>query len=308
MAAATQKSVTIEIAQTDLHILKKNQYVLCFAKKVNGSYNVVWSSATDYVFSNTFSWTPQYALFGTNTFAENVTVLVDTNQVAIGLGMQTTLDDAGTLNDAVTGGPSTSMTLINNFGSIHPGVSAVSTDVGGSTSTTPIYVAQNAILKGSDLLTPIESVSVWFEQNIQTSTMFSDARSNAVEIDLTTTDTQTRLYSGQTWTVPVQEAVLPPILVITAVLTGAVVAQDLVSKIAAKLTGVYSTLTIEVHVAADRKVTMIYKQRTGLNGAGSKLTRQLCQASSTVDQLAQFALQALAQSLVGYTSFDAAAG
>ncbi len=100
---------------------------------------------------------------------------------------------------------------------------------------------------------------------------------------------------------------MPPILVIAAALTGAVVVQDLASKIAAKLTGVYSSFTIDVQIAADKKVTMIYKQRAALNSEGSKLARQLSQASSTVDQLAQFALQALAQSQLGYISFNAVA-
>ncbi|AGP40481.1 hypothetical protein SCE1572_41855 [Sorangium cellulosum So0157-2] len=301
--------MTINIASGDLGILKAGKYVLCFAKKVGSTYNVVWSSATDFLESNTFSWTPQYALFGTNTFRGGVTVKADTNVVPIGLGSQSTLDNNGHLGDPSSSADPTSITLINNYGSIHPGVSSVCTDINGNTSTNPIYVAENPIVKGSDALTPVESVMVWFDQNIQTSTMFSDSRSNPVEIDLTQANTATRLYSDEIWTTPpLRDALgLLPFLTITAALTGAVIAHDLALKISAKLTGVYSNFTIEVQVAADKKVTMIYGQRPNLTAAASKLTRQLIQASSTVDQLAQFALQALAQCQVGYTSFDAVA-
>ncbi len=41
--AASQKTVTIEIAAGDLTLLKKSGYKLCFAKKVGtADYNVVW--------------------------------------------------------------------------------------------------------------------------------------------------------------------------------------------------------------------------------------------------------------------------
>lgn len=52
------------------------------------------------------------------------------------------------------------------------------------------------------MLTPIDTVMVWFQQNIATSTMFSSARSNSVEIDLTSTNTATRLYKGGQWSTP----------------------------------------------------------------------------------------------------------
>ena len=55
---------------------------------------------------------------------------------------------------------------------------------------------------GSDLLTPIDEVMVWFEQNIVTSTMFSDVRSKSVTIDMTESNTQARLYSGGKWSTP----------------------------------------------------------------------------------------------------------
>ncbi|MCP5095870.1 MAG: hypothetical protein GY943_09980 [Chloroflexi bacterium] len=203
IAQASTKSVTIEIDTKDLQFLKQNNYKLCFAKKVgNNDYNVVWQSYTDYLVTNTFSWVPMFQLFGSNVFQDNVEVKVSTNKVPIGLGETATLDSSGVLGNPSSGGPATSITMVNDFGSIHPGVNQLSTGLDGHQISTPIYVAQNGIVQGDAVLTPVELVLVWFEQNIETSTMFSDARSNPVEIDLTNSNTATRLYTGQKWKTP----------------------------------------------------------------------------------------------------------
>jgi hypothetical protein len=198
--AATQKTVSIQIDSNDLATLKQNGYKLCFAKKVgNEAYNVVWQSYVQYLAFNDFSWTPQYQMFGTNQFQANVTVRASTNTVNIGLGQQSTLDVNGNLGQAVTGGPDISITLINNYGSIHPGINQLSTGLDGTQVSTPIYVATNSVVTGQVTLTPVETILVWFEQNVQTSTMFSTSRSNAVEIDLTAVNSASRLYVGGVW-------------------------------------------------------------------------------------------------------------
>jgi hypothetical protein len=197
----TTKSVKIEIAPADLEFLKDNHYKLCFAKMVNNTFNVVWQSYDKYLATTTFQWVPTYQLFGTNTFQDNVTVTVDTNTVDIELGQQSTLDAAGELGNASTGGPSTAITLVNNYGPIHPGVNQVSIGPNGQVST-PIFVNADQIATGTDTLTPVDQVMVWFEQDIATSTMFSTARSMSVTIDLTNVDSAARLYSGEVWSTP----------------------------------------------------------------------------------------------------------
>ena len=203
---SVSKNVSIMIDLDDLAFLKTNDYALCFAKKVasgsgEGSYNVVWQSLTRYLAQTSFSWTPQYSLFGTNIFADNVTVTAQTNQQTVGLGEQCTLDENGILGPASTGGPPTSITLNNDYDTIHPALSQISV-LTGVRQVTPLYVAPKAIVTGEAQLTPIDTVLVWFQQNISTSTMFSTARSRAVEIDLTNTNSATRLYQGQAWTTP----------------------------------------------------------------------------------------------------------
>ncbi|MEB0045610.1 MULTISPECIES: hypothetical protein [unclassified Pseudomonas] len=200
--AATQKVVKIQIASGDLTTLKQSGYKLCFAKKVgNEAYNVVWQSYVQYLSNSTFSWTPQYQLFGSNSFQANVQVDVSTNLVNIGLGQQAILDNSGLLGQPTSAGPNTSITLVNNYGPIHPGVSQLSTGIDGVQVTTPIYVASQQVVTGSTVLTPVETILVWFEQNVQTSTMFSTSRSQSIEIDMTFDNNATRLYSGGSWTI-----------------------------------------------------------------------------------------------------------
>lgn len=200
---ASTKKVNIEIATSDLEVLKGSKYKLCFAKKVgDDDYNVVWQSYLDYLPANQFSWTPQYQLFGSNRFAENVEVLVSTNLVTIGLGEESVLNSAGVLEDPRTGGGPTAITMINEYGTIHPGLAQLSTGVDGKQVSTPIYVAPDPAVRGEIALTPVEKVLVWFEQEIETSTMFSTARSMSIEIDMTTTNEARRLYKNQEWSTP----------------------------------------------------------------------------------------------------------
>jgi hypothetical protein len=203
MLAATRKIVKIEISDGDLTGLKNSGYKLCFAKRVgNHEYNVVWQSYSNYLSNNTFSWTPQYELFGSNVFRDNISVQVATNTVQIGLGESSVLDSTGLLGNAYTAGPSTAITLRNQYGPIHPGVNQISFSSMGESISTPIYVAQDSVVKGDTLLTPVEQVLVWFEQNIETSTMFSTSRSNQVEIDLTSNNSATRRYIDGEWITP----------------------------------------------------------------------------------------------------------
>ena len=195
---ATEKTVNITIASDDLTKLKKADYRLCFAKKINDTYNVVWESrpTQQYLVNNTFSWTPQYQIFGSKVFEDTVKVEVSTNQVDIGLGQQVTMDKVGNLSQAIdfTTDPATYFKFINEFGPIHVGVCQY--HKGG---LTPIYVSENPIVSGDDVLAPKEMVQIWFQTDIETSTMFSTARSQTIEVDLTNTDERSIEYKDEAW-------------------------------------------------------------------------------------------------------------
>ncbi len=201
----TKKTVIIKIAEEDLMTLKTGEYKLCFAKKVeNNDYNVVWQSYEEYLSNNQFSWTPQYQIFGSNTFQEGEQVFESINPKNIRMGGQITLDEFGLFGEPSTGGPDDSITMHNEYGSIHPGLNQLSTGIHGTQESTPIYVAVNSAVKGDIILTPVDKVLVWFEQNVETSTMtmFNSSHSKLIDIDLTNSSSATRKYENQEWIIP----------------------------------------------------------------------------------------------------------
>ncbi len=201
LLVAASKNVDVEIAEDDFDTLKDGKYSLCFAKKVGTDYNVVWKSSMKFLQLNSFKWTPLYELFGTNVFEGGVTVKASTHNNICGLGQTCTLDSNGKLGSAVDGGTDIALHLENEYGPIHAGVNQLVTGIDGKLESLPIYVSQSQIVKGNTDLTPKESVLIWFEQNIETSTMFSTSRSNFVEVDLTTMNEGAVLYKNGGWTI-----------------------------------------------------------------------------------------------------------
>lgn len=199
--AASEKVVNVEISLDDLSRMKKSGYRLCFAKKVNDSYNVVWESYDDYLHTNIFSWTPQYELFGTNSFSGGVEVKATTNIETCGLGETCLLDEYGILEPATTGGPDVSLTLLNEYDPIHPGVNQLAKGIDGTTRITPIYVAESQMVTGEAILTPKESIRIWFQQDIESSTMISEAISKYIDLDLTRTNEMSCKYEDGKWSV-----------------------------------------------------------------------------------------------------------
>jgi hypothetical protein len=303
----TQKIVTIQIAEKDLDFLKDNNYQFCFAKKVNDSYNVVWQASGEYLENNQFSWIPHYQMFGTNTFQAGVQVIATTNTVDIDLGQQTTMSKEGVLSPAKAGGPTDSLTFNNNYNPIHPGVNAYTVGIDGLPYTTAIYVAESAIAPGSDTLTPVESVMVWFDQEVTTGTMFSSARSNTQEIDLTQTDVITYSYSNGQWSLGSLQAQSPDvqtILKITVATVTAVAATMLASKIASKLTGIFSKITVSGQ-AFGTGVVITYEEQKPSLGANAGQMKDLLDSASLVDILTGFTMEALASMGVGFTTLEA---
>ncbi|MCQ8783883.1 hypothetical protein [Mangrovibrevibacter kandeliae] len=290
------KSVVIQISSSDLATLKQAKYQLCFAKKVNDTYSVVWQSASDYLVSNTFSWVPAYKMFATNNFQAGVKVSVQTQIVPIGLGQQATLDADGNLGSAVDGGTPNSLTLNNKYKPIHPGLQSVSTTIDGKQVTTPIYVSPQEMVLGIDTLTPVEVVQVWFQQNITTSTMISEAVSNSVEIDLTETDTATRLYSGGVWSTPSGKMMMSlgnPAVYMTLFLKGlaATAAALIAQKVATKLTGTYQSFSFS-YAPQSNGIQFTYSEKPNDQKANLLFASALEDAQSTVDTLIEFVLDA----------------
>lgn len=197
---AAKKTVHVSLDNNTLSLLKDNGYKLCFAKKVGDSdYNVVWQSYEKYENNNTFSWVPSYQIYATNSFEDAIEVEVRSNPVEIGLGEEVIRDKNGVFSDAVSGGVQTALNLINNGNSTHIGISQLSTGLDGKMISTAIYVSENKIISGEANFQPVERVLVWFEQEIQTSTMFSKARSKSKELDLTSRNDVKVTFDGKQW-------------------------------------------------------------------------------------------------------------
>lgn len=200
MLGATAKSITVKIDQAELKDLKDSGYALCFAKKVGDKdYNVIWKSMNKYLENNKFTWTPVYQISGTNTFEDSIKVETTTNTQDIGLGEKTTIDEYGHLSDPVTGGNENSINVKNEYDKIHVVISQSSVNDKGNMETTPIYVSKEKVILGDSCYEPVEKVLIWFQANAETATMFSEMRSNAIEINLTGKSSDAVLYKDGKW-------------------------------------------------------------------------------------------------------------
>lgn len=199
---ATLKKVTVQIDPEDLTALKENGFRLCFAKKVgDNDYNVVWQSYKDFNVYNEFSWQPMYQMFITNTFEKGITVKVSSNTVSIGLGECTTVDKVGLLSKPISGGDKSALNLENDYQETHVGISQQAINLKGVMVSNPIYVSEEEFMKGSAEFKPVEKVLIWFEKNVETSTMFADMRSNSYEVDLTLEDEIAVQYKDEEWSI-----------------------------------------------------------------------------------------------------------
>jgi len=191
----TTYTLNVNIDPTVFPVLKQS-YNLCIAKKVNGTYNVVWQGGT-FEEKNVFSWVESYQTFATQTYAQGLLVSASCIPENIQAGETCILDTNGDM-DSATGTPVVSPSTFfvqNDFGSIHIGVNQL---VAGTWA--PVFVSPE-IVKGPVDLTPLVSVMVWFDLTLTSGTMFFESISNSVEVDYNGSTTQTATYTvDETWT------------------------------------------------------------------------------------------------------------
>jgi hypothetical protein len=80
--------------------------------------------------------------------------------------------------------------------------------------------------------------------------------------------------------------------------------QDLFSKIASKLTGVYKDITVDVTTGEGNKVTVTYHERPGLTPTEQVFLTTLMTGTIN-DTLMEFTLESLALLGLEFTSMDA---
>ena len=204
-AAAAKKTVTVEIATNDIKTLRENGYALCVAKKVEGAayaeYDVVWQAYGRYFASNEFSWTPQFQVFGSIRFMPPQSVEINTQLADMRLGEQITLENNATFNRPTVGGDPTALNLINKYGPLNFGIRQSFTSIDGNTAFGPMFVTPDRKAEGTFSLKPVDKVLIWFEQNVNPSTVFMGARARAIELDLTGTDRAICRYENDHWSI-----------------------------------------------------------------------------------------------------------
>lgn len=316
MISARQKVVNIQLASEDLERLKKGHYLLCFAKKVNDSFNVVWRASDKYLSNNTFTWTPAYQVFGSNTFQTGIPVKISTNRQNISLGEISILDHNGILQPATPGEPAHALTIDNQYEPIHLGVNALGVGIDGESMSTPIYVTEQKLDKGLHRLIPAENILVWFEQDIMTGTMFSGHRPLAVEIDMMRDDKITYIFRDGNWQ-PVSlnidgkmamEAEVGPTLLHIIVTTTTVISGSLLArKIEAKLTDILQDVQVSVDPTMEGKMfTIKYSERSGIGFERTRYLSTLKQSPTLPDTLTSITAEALASLNTGFVTLKAA--
>lgn len=157
------KEIKVTIESEDLEALKQNKYILCIAKQVDDQFTVIWQAKKDYLVKNKFRWEPGYQVFGAECFKVRSKLEVSTKIVPIAPGQKINIDRWGILGDPEDGGKKDKITIINDFGSIYPGLA----DIDG----TPIYVQPTKAFKGITELAPADIFRVWFDQKVETGTI-----------------------------------------------------------------------------------------------------------------------------------------
>lgn len=191
------KQINIFVPADDVKRLKDNNYKLCFSKKVNDSFNTIWEARAHYQQDEVFEWEPEYKIFvvekpPAGESPTDPTLNVDSVlKIPMKLGETITLNDKMEFDGPVVGGEPESLTFINNFGKIYPGV----TDKNG----TPIYLAEMPVVLGKTELIPKDIISIWFQQDVETPTVISESISKGIIVDLTATDTVNIEYKDDTF-------------------------------------------------------------------------------------------------------------
>jgi len=163
--------------------LKKANFNLCICKKVNNTYNVVWSGNNNFLMRNTFQWTERYSVFGSSEFQIGKVVQPSTRLMDIQRG-QTSVINWNCDMDPPTGPPMPTgpFTVANKCtsGDRYVGVAQEQ----GPYDKKPIYLSTYGG-PGVTSLNPVNSVLVFFHPTLQTGMVFQEPIFNAIEIEYT---------------------------------------------------------------------------------------------------------------------------
>ncbi|KAK0117541.1 hypothetical protein ONS95_011880 [Cadophora gregata] len=165
---------------------------LCFARKVNGSYNVVFQGTenTDLTAQNNFSWVENYAMGAVLTLADGAHVGGATSVQPIQAGQACTWGPKSADMPIAGPAPPPPDFPAGSFGTVgmpYRYHGAVYSQTGTNPAWTCIYVDANP-KPGLDKISyiPKNEYSLFFDAELQTSSLFTRAVSNALQFSIPT--------------------------------------------------------------------------------------------------------------------------
>lgn len=200
LVISTLKKLTVEIDQEDIEMLQESGLSLNISIKVNGNFNVVWFSNANYLLNNEYEWSPNFEVYGSNVFETGAAVEIETNTLNVELGQEVILNPLGVLENSMESAPSDSISFVNNFGPIYPGMSQQIIPPDGMESILPSFVSPDLNNLETELLTSMNEVMLWFGE-METGTIFSKVPINSFVVDLTDIEEATALYSNGEWSI-----------------------------------------------------------------------------------------------------------
>ena len=204
------KTLIIEIAQGDLEILSSSHYILCVAKVLTDENSlVIWQTEERILAHNEMSWeeNANYSLFCSNNNTNRKKVVMNIPDKEIALGEYLTLTETGTFGDSKQGPWNDQLGLINQYGSIYPGICQQCTDFNGAASKDPIFLNPTPSLPGEFTIKPLEKIMVWFEQDVEKGMyLFHNwtdsvqaAKTKKITVDMQEKDQITLSYENYDW-------------------------------------------------------------------------------------------------------------
>jgi hypothetical protein len=198
-------TIEVYIEGDQLEAQKANQYSLYLAKKVNGSFTVIWQSmgalATtgnpSYGYKNTFDIdTPSYQVNYTTDSITTGTVTFKAGGLAlpIATGQTTTLQENSLFTQAVNDGEPSDI-LINNELPANP--KAILLDANGVNIWVNTVSGMNI---GPTTLTPLYEYEIWFGYFQETGTLIVNQESTAATVSMKAGESKTITYTnGGSW-------------------------------------------------------------------------------------------------------------
>jgi len=202
----TTYHLTVNIESKILKTLVASGYNLCFATTVSNHYNVAALTvpSDQLTFANDISWTTSYVIAGTQQPFQAGNVVSKGRAPALPIEFGQVYDLESWSEEPVVN--SSSIVPPNAFDfKTGPGVDAaavisLSIPNVSATDPSPIYISPIEIPVSTTTFTPVVKVGLWFQQDLDTSTMIVVSVSQLHIIDFTSQQSRITTYQDDgTW-------------------------------------------------------------------------------------------------------------